>query len=172
MTSPSEKRTPTSPTRGDDTPTSPTRRDDDLPYSYEEGPVSRETVVSVFGGASRTGPWSPPEETRAVAGFGDVLLDFTEADLPSGVTEVDAYAVFGKVEIRVPASLEVELSGLALLGNVVHRSGKSGETRKRLRRWLRLPEPPPRVPETRADADAVLSVRGTAFFGDVVVTIV
>lgn len=162
MTSPSEKRTLTS----------PTRRDEDLPYSYEEGPVSRETVVSVFGGASRTGPWSPPEETRAVAGFGDVLLDFTEADLPSGVTEVDAYAVFGKVEIRVPASLEVELSGLALLGNVVHRSGKSGETRKRLRRWLRLPEPPPRVPETRADADAVLSVRGTAFFGDVVVTIV
>ncbi len=162
MTSPPEKRHPTS----------PTHRDEDLPYRYEEGPVTRETVVSVFGGASRTGPWSPPEETRAVAGFGDVMLDFTQAELPSGVTEVDAYAVFGKVEIRVPASLEVELSGLALLGNVVHRSGKSGETRKKLRRWLRLPEPPPRVPENRADVDAVLSVRGTAFFGDVVVTIV
>ncbi len=163
MTSPPEKRSPTL----------PTRRDDDLlPYRYEEGPVTRETVVSVFGGAARTGPWSPPEETRAVAGFGDVVLDFTQAELPAGVTEVDAYAVFGKVEIRVPASLEVELSGLALLGNVVHRSGKSGETRKKLRRWLRLPEPAPRVPESRADDDAVLSVRGTAFFGDVVVTVV
>ena len=177
MTSPPEKRDPGEHRGGapfavgaDPAPT--TSQTDALAYRYEEGPYTRETVVSVFGGASRTGPWSPPEETRAVAGFGDVVLDFTQAELPAGVTEVDAYAIFGKVEIRVPASLEVELSGLALLGNVVHRSGKTGKTRQKLRRWLRLPEPPARVPDNRADADALLSVRGTAFFGDVVVTVV
>lgn len=142
-----------------------------LEAHYDVEPESRETVVSVFGGASRTGPWAPAEQTRAVAGFGSVLLDFTRADLPAGITDVDAYALFGNVEIRVPATLEVELSGLALLGNVVHRSARTGETRKKLRRWLRLPERAPRETEPQADAEAVLCVRGTAFLGNVVVKV-
>jgi len=146
-------------------------RAEELALRYGDGPEQRETVVSIFGNASRTGPWSPPEATRAIAGFGDVVLDFTQADLPAGITDVDAYAIFGTIEIRVPASLEVELSGLALLGDVVHRAGKSGTPTRKLRRWLRLPEPAPRQTANRADAEAVLCVRGTAFLGNVVVKV-
>lgn len=148
-------------------PEPPTRVYDD--DAFEE--PSRETVISVFGGSSRTGPWAPPELTRAVSGFGNVTLDFTRADLPPGTTYVEAWALFGNVVIRVPESLEVELSGVALLGNVVHRSAK-GEPLERLRRWLRIPErdaPPPRA---RPDDEAILCVRGTAIFGNVLVKVV
>jgi hypothetical protein len=70
-------------------------------YPCDDGPDGHETAVSVFGNTSRTGPWAPPEEIRAVAGFGNVVLDFREADLPAGVTEVDAYAIFGNVVVKV-----------------------------------------------------------------------
>lgn len=143
-----------------------------LARRYDPEPESRETVVSVFGGSSRTGPWAPAEETRAVAGFGNVLLDFTRAELPAGITDVDAYAIFGSVEIRVPPTLSLELSGVALLGSVVHRADRTGETRRRLRRWLRLSERSARDAASRLDDEAVLCVRGTAFFGSVVVKVV
>ena len=152
-------------------PVPATSRADELAHRYGDGADERETVVSIFGQTSRSGPWAPAEETRAVAGFADVVLDFTEADLPAGVTEVRAWAVFGTVEIRIPASLEVELSGLALLGNVVHRAGQPSRTRRKLRRWLRLPEPPPRPTDRTADAEAVLCVNGTALVGNIVVKV-
>lgn len=158
------------PEKGDPTPT--TRAPDAVArYDGYDDPNRRDTVISVFGGASRTGPWAPPEEILAVAGFGNVVLDFRQADLPAGTTFVSAFALFGSVEIRVPESLEVELSGLALIGNVVHRSDRTGRTRRKLRHWLRMSKPAPRA-ESRADDEAVLSVRGTACFGNVVVKVV
>jgi hypothetical protein len=144
---------------------SPATRDATLLDDFDD----RETVVSVFGTARRAGPWAPPEQTRAIAGFANVVLDFTEANLPAGITEVDAHAIFGNVEIRVPASLQVELRAVAVLGNVVHRSER-GVSRKRFRRWLGLARAEP-SPESYSDEDAILSVRGVAFFGSIVVEV-
>ena len=152
-------------------PTARERELDALAQRYEDRLEERETVVSVFGAARRSGPWAPPEETRAIAGFARVVLDFTEADLPAGITDVDAWAVFADVEIRVPRSLEVELNGIALLGSLIHQAG-GGDTRKRFRRWLRLAGRASRETEPRADAEAVLCVRGTAFFGNVILKVV
>lgn len=143
----------------------------ELASRYEERLADREVVVSVFGRTRRNGPWSPPEETRAIAGFADVVLDFTHAELPAGITDVEAWAVFGNVEIHVPADLEVEFSGIALLGNLVHRQG-GGEARQGLRRWLRVPGRKPAPRPARRDAEAVLCIRGTAFFGSVLVRVV
>jgi predicted membrane protein len=81
-------------------------------------------VVAVFGDSARSGAWLPPDELRAVAGFGNVRLDFREADLPPGPTEIRAFAVFGNVELLVPRGLDVELSGVSLFGSVHHRSDR------------------------------------------------
>lgn len=143
----------------------------DPPDVWEE-PDGRETIVAVFGGATRKGDWLPPEELRVVAGFGSVKLDLRRAELPAGVTEIDAYAVFGNVEIVVPRSLEVELNGVALLGNLEHRSASGRSAKKQIRRWLRLgPSRPPRESEGTADEEAFLSIRGTAIFGNVVLKV-
>jgi len=152
-------------------PTPRERELHELAARYEDRIEDRELVVAVFGAASRSGPWSPPEETRAIAGFRNVLLDFTRAELPAGVTDVDAWALFADVEIRVPADLALEFSGIALAGNLVHREG-GGDRRQRLRRWLRVPkrEAPERA--GRRDAEALLCIRGTALFGNVIVHVV
>ena len=48
---------------------------------------------------------------------------------------------------------------------------KSSKKGRKLRRWLRLPEPAAHQPPNRADAEAVLCVNGTAFLGNVVVKV-
>ena len=98
----------------------PTRPDEDV-----------ETTLCVLGSRALRGPWQPPETTRAVSVLGSILLDFREAELPSGVTEVDCEVYLGSIEIRVPPGVDVELLGQVFLGSVEAR-GETGA-----RGWLR-----------------------------------
>lgn len=77
-------------------------------------------AVAVMGGSRRRGRWSPAKETHAVAIMGGVELDFREALLPPGVTEVSVFALMGGVEIIVPPGLNVESHGIGILGGFEH----------------------------------------------------
>jgi hypothetical protein len=90
-----------------------------------------ETAYSVLGSTARRGPWEPPERMRAIAVLGSTVLDYREADLPLGVTEVDCAVFLGTVEIVVPTDVDVEVTGSIILGSVETKSGK------RRRNWLR-----------------------------------
>ena len=48
--------------------------------------------------------------------FGGVTLDFSDANLYSGETIVNCLAVFGGIDIIVPADLEVDANGTGLFG--------------------------------------------------------
>ncbi|HEX6938855.1 MAG TPA: DUF1707 domain-containing protein [Longimicrobiales bacterium] len=109
------------------------------------GRSDREYAVAVFGGATRKGPWTPAERVLAYAVWGGIELDFREARLPSGVTEVSAFALFGGVEIIVPPGLVVESTGAAILGGFDQARGAA--------------TPAPDAP--------VLRVRGLAMMGGV-----
>jgi hypothetical protein len=74
------------------------------------------TVVALMGGAMREGSWTPARKTRVVAVMGGVELDFREAHLAPGVTEVVANALMGGVHIIVPPHLAVEMDGSAIMG--------------------------------------------------------
>lgn len=130
----------------------------------------RERVVALFGDTSRSGGWLPPERLDAIAGFGNVRLDFTRADLPPGPTEVVGWAVFGNVELRVPAHLDVELNGVSVFGKITHRSDRKAG-RKLLDRVLPKPPPPP-APAPDDGEDRWLEVKGWAVFGNVRITTV
>jgi hypothetical protein len=52
--------------------------------------------------------------------MGGTELDFREAVLSPGVTEVHCYTVWGGIEIIVPPGINVESHGLALLGGFEH----------------------------------------------------
>ena len=83
----------------------------------------REFVVAVLGGSSRKGRWSPARKNFSLAVFGGTQLDFREALMAPGVTELQVFALWGGVEIIVPPDLNVESHGFALLGGFEHAGG-------------------------------------------------
>lgn len=80
----------------------------------------RELVVAVMGGASRSGKWAPARTNHAMAFMGGVELDFREAVMGPGVTELQVLAVMGGVEIIVPPGMRVQSHGIALMGGFDH----------------------------------------------------
>ncbi len=82
-------------------------------------------AVAVFGGIARRGRWNPARATYAVAICGGTELDFREAVLPPGITEVRVFAMWGGVDIIVPPGLNVESHGLALLGGFDHEADEA-----------------------------------------------
>ena len=83
-------------------------------------------VVAVMGGSSRRGHWRPARKNYAVAVMGGTELDFREAALPPGVTEVQVWAMWGGVDIIVPPGVNVESHGIALLGGFDHAGTAAG----------------------------------------------
>jgi hypothetical protein len=73
-------------------------------------------VVAVFGGAVRKGRWTPARQETAVAVFGGVELDYRDAALPAGTSQLRAFAVFGGVDVAVPEGVRVEMTGFAVFG--------------------------------------------------------
>ena len=58
--------------------------------------------------------------------MGGVELDFREADLLEGVTEVIILAVMGGVKFVVPPDLDVDANGFGLMGGFQSLSRRSG----------------------------------------------
>ena len=75
-------------------------------------------MIAVCGGTSRKGRWVPARRNTAIGVMGGVQLDFREAMLGPGVTEVSVFACMGGVEIIVPPEMAVEVDGMAILGGV------------------------------------------------------
>lgn len=84
----------------------------------ERGEVrsSSHLAVAIMGGTRRAGRWAPPGEMAAVALMGGVELDFRDAVLQEGTTEINCFAFWGGVEITVPPGVEVESHGFAVMG--------------------------------------------------------
>jgi hypothetical protein len=79
-----------------------------------------EIVVGIFGGGTRKGRWVPARRTFGAAICGGVELDFREAMLPIGVTEITVFSLWGGVDIIVPPGLQVESRGIGILGGFDH----------------------------------------------------
>lgn len=95
------------------------RRGEPLPEGYRE---ENNLVFAIMSGATRTGSWIPARKNTAVAFWGGVELDFREARLPAGVTEVACFATMGGIEIIVPPDVVVVCSGFGLMGAFEHHA--------------------------------------------------
>lgn len=80
----------------------------------------REFVVAVMGGSTRAGRWLPARTNYAVALMGGAELDFREAIMASGVTDLTVFTVWGGVDVIVPPGMNVETRGVALMGGFDH----------------------------------------------------
>lgn len=76
--------------------------------------------IAILGGTRRTGRWTPAKVNNTIAIMGGVELDFREAALSSGVTELKVYAMWGGVEVIVPPGMAVESHGIGILGGFEH----------------------------------------------------
>jgi len=89
-------------------------------------PQGRESqrLIGFFSGPTRRGVWRPAREIKATAVFGGVDLDFREAQLQPGVTEVKCKALFGGISIIVLPDMYVEVEGTGVMGGFdYHRRG-------------------------------------------------
>ena len=81
----------------------------------DEAPTEQR-VLALLGQTRRTGVWTPPRRQHVRAILGEAILDYREARLRPGVTEVDVLAFMGNVEVIVPPGVAVECVGGAILG--------------------------------------------------------
>lgn len=76
----------------------------------------RAAMIAVFGGVERKGGWIVPRLIKAFAVMGGVDLDMREAHFAEGVTEIEVFALFGGVDIKVPTGVRVESTGAGIMG--------------------------------------------------------
>ncbi|MEU0924456.1 DUF1707 domain-containing protein [Streptomyces sp. SID8361] len=75
-----------------------------------------ENLVAIFGGSTRKGRWRVRRRTNALAIFGGVEIDLTEAVFEQREIVIHVVAAFGGVEIKVPENVSLRGSGAGILG--------------------------------------------------------
>jgi hypothetical protein len=129
-----------------------------------------EEFRAILSTHQRAGRWEPADEILAQAILGEVKLDFTRADLPpSGVVEIEAWAILGEVSIIVPDGADVELDGTPILGSIEQQVRKKGAG-EQVREWVTGEReedlPAPRAPEE----PPYFRINGHAILGSIKVT--
>jgi len=76
----------------------------------------RGLLVAAMGGASRRGSWLVPRHLKVYAIMGGAEIDLREASFGAGVTEIEAYAIMGGIDILVPPGVRVEMMGVGIMG--------------------------------------------------------
>ncbi|WP_052863933.1 DUF1707 SHOCT-like domain-containing protein [Streptomyces niger] len=84
-------------------------------------------LVGVFGAAVRAGRWRAPARITAVAIFGSVEIDLTEAIFTRQHLHIQATSIFGSVDIRVPENVTLRGGGSGVLGSFETRSEESDD---------------------------------------------
>jgi Domain of unknown function (DUF1707)/Cell wall-active antibiotics response 4TMS YvqF len=91
---------------------------EDLPATP---PPSRRKPVrwlgTVIGEVNRTGRWRIRDNTHVVMGIGDCRLDLRAAELDGDDVTITVSQLIGDTIIVVPRHVDVELSGLFLIGS-------------------------------------------------------
>ena len=76
----------------------------------------------LLSSTKRTGRWIPARKTATIGLLGGVSLDFREALLGPGITELSVLALLGSIEIIVPPEMAVEVDGVALPVGFQHQT--------------------------------------------------
>lgn len=91
--------------------------------SAPEAPAARPRqpvrwMVALLGGGHHSGRFRAVGSINAVALLGGAEIDLRNAEIEGGELTVNAFALLGGPDIYVPDTVEVEISGVALLGGV------------------------------------------------------
>jgi hypothetical protein len=97
------------------------------PHPIQPAIAQTSGVVAFLSSTEREGNWPLPRHFRVVSVLGNVELDLREAEIPIGVSVIEAVAVLGNIEITIPPEVAVESDGDTLLGSfaVKYKKGSS-----------------------------------------------
>lgn len=76
-----------------------------------------DNLVAVFSSSVRRGRWRVGGRTNAFSLFGSIEIDLTECLFGQRLSVINATAVFGNVEIKVPENISLRGSGTGIFGN-------------------------------------------------------
>ena len=76
----------------------------------------RSWLVTIIGSVQRRGPWRVPRRVFAFSFLGAPDFDFRQAMIDDEEVRITSISLIGVVTAIVPAGVEVELGGLALVG--------------------------------------------------------
>ncbi|MET9293779.1 DUF1707 domain-containing protein [Streptomyces sp. NPDC003077] len=98
------------------------------PYHWEPAATEgAEQLVAIFSASARKGRWRVPSRINAVAIFGSVEIDLTEAVFERQHVRIQATSIFGSVDIRVPENVTLRSSGSGILGSFEVRTNESDD---------------------------------------------
>ncbi|WIX83798.1 DUF1707 domain-containing protein [Amycolatopsis carbonis] len=120
-----------------------------LPDSRIGGHPGSNVSIGVLSGAIRKGSWVLPPQHTSVAFWGGTEIDLRSARFADKQSTITAVAIMGGIEITVPDDINVDVTGLGLMGGFILED-KSG-----------APPAPATAP--------TLTINGLAFWGGVVV---
>lgn len=75
-----------------------------------------DTIFSFFSGITRKGKWRPAQNIKLINILGGTDLDFTNAVLAPGITEIKIFCFLGGVDIIVPPGINVDANCVAIMG--------------------------------------------------------
>ncbi len=116
-----------------------------LPPVRASGRTRRVMLGLMFGGSKRAGPQALEEDVIAVALLGDVEINLCDARVTSREITIYAWAIVNDVEVIIPEGVAVELSGVAVKGD--------------LENWV--------TPVSPGTSRFVVKIQGHAVLGDV-----
>jgi hypothetical protein len=87
-----------------------------MPSNRIGGRGTSNAAVAVMSGSTRKGPWTVPPTFNAVAFWGGVDIDLSEARFEEPETTIQAFAIMGGIEIRVPEDITVHVTGVGFMG--------------------------------------------------------
>jgi hypothetical protein len=82
--------------------------------------------IAILGGARRKGSWVLPHTYVAVSVMGGVELDLREARFSEPEVTLHAYTLMGGIQITVPEDVEVDVSGIGIMGGFDHDASGPG----------------------------------------------
>ncbi|MFG2209991.1 DUF1707 domain-containing protein [Streptomyces sp. NPDC048638] len=97
-------------------------------YAYgPAAPMPDQNLVAIFSASVRKGRWQVPARINAVAVFGTVQIDLTEAVFPQQQVRINVTSIFGSVDIRVPENVTLRSSGSGVLGAFEVETHEAGD---------------------------------------------
>jgi Domain of unknown function (DUF1707)/Cell wall-active antibiotics response 4TMS YvqF len=111
----------------DGTPTTASRASGSgrFPVDRMGGTPSRSFSLAILSGSRRKGVWVVPSVYTAVALVGGVEIDLREARFSGRQVKIRAFAFLGGVDIVVPDDIEVDVSGVGIMGGFDHQESRS-----------------------------------------------
>jgi hypothetical protein len=89
--------------------------------------IDTETIMAIMSGAVRKGAWEPAELVQVISIMGGVELDFRDAVMFDGVTELEIRTIMGGVKVIVPDDIDVETEGMGIMGGFEHFGHTTGD---------------------------------------------